>query len=234
MHQKFCALFGSVNLVQFVKAVFIFFIPKFLYNSIVTPFLPILRFELSPIPYTLTSFQSKAQQVITKNPFFSKKFLLLFPHRVTRIGNRESRTFFASNAHFRPISGREVLFRNAMKKQNTAFTLNFYLFTLYSSCLGVFVAEIQSIKNNKLCETNPISQKPKMKLTFYSTSDYENKSGFLPMGKQTQTNPILEGIHYCVPKSPIFLNLRIFLNNLFCLLFFELSEFFSKAFIEQS
>jgi hypothetical protein len=59
-----------------------------------------------------------------------------------------------------------------MKNQNTAFTSNFYLFILYSLCLGAFVAEIQlaaakpfgedgSIKNNKLCETNPIFQKVK-------------------------------------------------------------------------
>jgi hypothetical protein len=38
---------------------------------------------------------------------------------------------------------------NIMKKQNTVFTFNFCLFTLYSLCLGVFVA-------TKLCKTKPI------------------------------------------------------------------------------
>jgi hypothetical protein len=47
-----------------------------------------------------------------------------------------------------------------------------------------------SIKNNKLCKTNPISEKPKMNLNFYSTKDYENKPSLLTPGKQTQSNPI--------------------------------------------
>jgi hypothetical protein len=51
------------------------------------------------------------------------------------------------------------------------------------------VAETQSIKNNKLCKTNPISEKPKMNLTSYATGDYENNSRLLKMAKQTQTNP---------------------------------------------
>jgi hypothetical protein len=46
------------------------------------------------------------------------------------------------------------------------------------------------ITNDKLCETNPISQKPKMNLTLYMTKNYDNKSGLLTMAKQTQTNPI--------------------------------------------
>jgi hypothetical protein len=54
--------------------------------------------------------------------------------------------------------------------------------------------ELQSIKITKLCETNPISKKPKMKLTFYLTKDYENKSGLLTMEKQTQSNPILSTV----------------------------------------
>jgi len=51
-----------------------------------------------------------------------KKFLLLFSHRVTRIRNRESKTFFASNAHVRPINEREVLFLNIMKKSKSLFS----------------------------------------------------------------------------------------------------------------
>ena len=65
------------------------------------------------------------------------------------------------------------------------------LFIIHFSVLSVFsVAENLSIKNNKLCKTNPISKKPKMKLTLYPTKEYENKSGLSTMEKQTQSNPI--------------------------------------------
>ena len=37
------------------------------------------------------------------------------------------------------------------------------------------LGEYQSIKNNKLCETNPISEKPKMNVTSILTKDYENE-----------------------------------------------------------
>jgi len=46
-----------------------------------------------------------------------------------------------------------------------------------------------SIKNNKLCETNPIFGKPKMNLTHYSTNRYNNNSGLLTMQKQSQNEP---------------------------------------------
>jgi hypothetical protein len=61
----------------------------------------------------------------------------------------------------------------------------------FSSCLSAFVAETQSIKTTKLCETNPISEKSKMNLTYYMTKDYGNNSPLLTMAKQTQSNPIL-------------------------------------------
>jgi hypothetical protein len=48
-----------------------------------------------------------------------------------------------------------------------------------------------SIKNNKLCKTNPISEKPKMHLNHYLTRDYENKPPPQSLGKQSQTKPIL-------------------------------------------
>jgi hypothetical protein len=53
------------------------------------------------------------------------------------------------------------------------------------------VAEIQSIKNNKLCKTKPIFRKPKMNLSHYKTKDYERKLPPSTPGKQTQTKPIL-------------------------------------------
>jgi hypothetical protein len=48
-----------------------------------------------------------------------------------------------------------------------------------------------SIKNNKLCKTNPISERLKMNISRYKTGDYENKSPPSTMEKQTQSNPIL-------------------------------------------
>ena len=80
-----------------------------------------------------------------------------------------------------------VYFRNAMKKSSVHLCESVSNFSL---CLGAFVAGTQSIKNNKLCKTNPIPEKPKMNLTFYSIKDYENKSGLLTPAKQTQSNPI--------------------------------------------
>jgi hypothetical protein len=44
-------------------------------------------------------------------------------------------------------------------------------------------------RTTKLCKTNPISEKSKIKLNLYPTKDYENKSGFLKVEKQTQSNP---------------------------------------------
>jgi hypothetical protein len=52
------------------------------------------------------------------------------------------------------------------------------------------VAEIQSIKNNKLCKTKPISEMPKMNITHYLTSDYANNSDIPTLEKQSQTKPI--------------------------------------------
>jgi len=43
--------------------------------------------------------------------------------------------------------------------------------------------------NPKQTQTNPISEKPKMSLNFYSTKDYDNKTRFPAPGKQTQFKP---------------------------------------------
>ncbi len=53
---------------------------------------------------------------------------------------------------------------------------------------------IQSQSNPIKANTNPISEKPKMKLSPYSTKDYENKLTHRTPGKQTQSNPILSAI----------------------------------------
>jgi hypothetical protein len=72
------------------------------------------------------------------------------------------------------------------------------------------ITQYGSIKIERLCKTNPISEKLKMNLTFYSTKDYENKSGLLTPGKQTQSNPILSA-------SGGFVRLRrVYLKNQYC------------------
>jgi hypothetical protein len=78
--------------------------------------------------------------------------------------------------------------------QLSLFIIYFSVFSLPLQVVGrgvLSVAENQSIKNNKLCETNPISGTPKMNLTHYSTNRYDNNSGLLTMQKRSQTNPIL-------------------------------------------
>jgi len=89
-----------------------------------------------------------------------------------------------------------------MKKTKRRFPFNFSLFTLYSlRLLCFFVAETQlatakpfdedgSIKIERLCKTNPISEEPKMNLSGYKIKDCENKSPLWATGKQTQSKPI--------------------------------------------
>jgi hypothetical protein len=68
-----------------------------------------------------------------------------------------------------------------MKKQNTVFTFNFCLFTLFSLRLGGFMATSQ------LCKTNPISYSNKMNTTFLLTRNYEQ----MTMNREPlKTNPI--------------------------------------------
>jgi hypothetical protein len=111
-----------------------------------------------------------------------KKFLPLFSHRVTRIGYRESKTFFSINAQVRPTKGNVYYIRRIYNgywfsgNNNYSFThIPIYSFTF-------------------LCETNPISQKQKMNSNPYTTKNYNNKSGLLTIPKQTQSNPILSKV----------------------------------------
>ena len=55
--------------------------------------------------------------------------------------------------------------------------------------------------NPKQTQTNPISEKPKMNLNFYSTKDYDNKPRLRAPGKQTQNKPNSNPISP-PPKSP--------------------------------
>jgi hypothetical protein len=42
---------------------------------------------------------------------------------------------------------------------------------------------------NKLCKTKPISEMPKMNLTYYIIKDYERNLPLLMMEKQSQNEP---------------------------------------------
>jgi hypothetical protein len=53
------------------------------------------------------------------------------------------------------------------------------------------VVKNQSIKNNKLCETNPIFKNQKVSLNHYVTNNYDNNSRLQTPEKQSQTKPIL-------------------------------------------
>jgi hypothetical protein len=53
------------------------------------------------------------------------------------------------------------------------------------------VVEIQSIKNNKLCETNPIFRMPKMLVSAVVTITTNKKLRTMNSLKRTQTKPIL-------------------------------------------
>ena len=51
--------------------------------------------------------------------------------------------------------------------------------------------KIQSIKNNKLCKTNPIYEEPKIAVTLALITNYNELLTMNCYSKQTQTNPIL-------------------------------------------
>jgi hypothetical protein len=59
----------------------------------------------------------------------------------------------------------------------------------FPSCLGVFVAENQSIKNNKLCETKPISEMLKMVVRVVKTMTNNKKQRTINCQKQSQNKP---------------------------------------------
>jgi hypothetical protein len=62
----------------------------------------------------------------------------------------------------------------------------------------VRLSGVQSIKNNKLCKTNPIFRESELNLSYYITNGYGNKLPLLQMQKQTQfkpnSNPILPAV----------------------------------------
>ncbi|MFA5240123.1 MAG: hypothetical protein WC476_10530 [Phycisphaerae bacterium] len=56
----------------------------------------------------------------------------------------------------------------------------------FSLCLSAFVAGFQSIKNNKICKTNPIYKNRETNLTPYSTMTNNKKHRTMNYQKQTQ------------------------------------------------
>jgi hypothetical protein len=159
-----------------------------------------------PISYTLSSFQSETLVVGFLKSIFLKNFYS-FSHIELRESGIENQEPFLHQTRMFALLWERVYFRNAMKKQNTGFLFNFYLFTLLTplfrvsftlmgSAFGstaqydIRITQYGSIKIERLCKTNPISEKPKMNLNHYTTKNYENKSGLLTMEKQTQSNPI--------------------------------------------
>jgi hypothetical protein len=78
----------------------------------------------------------------------------------------------------------------------------------FSLCLGAFVAEIQSIKTTKLCETNPISQTHKMVVTAVMTMTNNKKQRTANFEKQTQFKPnqtqwIITALRSASPFIPV-------------------------------
>jgi len=57
--------------------------------------------------------------------------------------------------------------------------------------IHVYSVAVRSIKNNKSCETNPISEKPKMIVTAVHTMTNSKKQRTMNYSKQTQSNPNL-------------------------------------------
>jgi len=101
-----------------------------------------------------------AQQVKSKNPFFHNFFYFFNCNDLAKTAPPKTPKFSHQTRMF-ALLREGVCFRDAMKNETLVYllTFHFYLFTL---CLSAFVAEIQSIKNNKLCKTNPISRMPKL------------------------------------------------------------------------
>jgi hypothetical protein len=67
---------------------------------------------------------------------------------------------------------------------------------------------ITNYQLTNLCETNPISDIPKMTLSSYITRDYENKSGSLTMEKQSQNKPNQTQYPAVSKKNGVVLQLR--------------------------
>ena len=90
--------------------------------------------------------------------------------------------------HVRPIIEKHYVSILYETKFNKNKNLSAYSFD--GPALRSPQGEAGSIKNNKLCKTKPISEKPKMNLYSYTTKTYDNKSGLLTMEKQTPSKPI--------------------------------------------
>ena len=148
---------------------------------------------------------TRSSPKIRKNPkFFSTLptpyFIIIYTFSVFSFFSAAD-IFFASNTQVRPIIERHYVSRlNEIKKMlSETKTCPPFVWRIYPplrlaglprrSSDVVYRNEAGSIKNNKLCKTNPISEKQKMNLSSYTTKTYGNKSRLLTMAKQTQSNP---------------------------------------------
>jgi hypothetical protein len=86
--------------------------------------------------------------------FFKKFFNPFFHVELRDLSAAGGIEIFTSNAQFRPTKGGIISKRYEKTKHSFCFELLPFCFA--PLCLSVFVAESQSIKNNKLCKTNPI------------------------------------------------------------------------------
>jgi hypothetical protein len=122
---------------------------------------------------TSAGFNQKRSGLRAKIHFF-KKFLLLFSHQVTRIGNRESRTFFASNAQVRPINKREILFKILLKEAKVYLVSFITVLISVNLCLTSLLCLLWlKIGQSKITNYAKQSQFPKSKNIYNRNYDNE-------------------------------------------------------------
>ena len=98
-------------------------------------------------------FQSNAHVVRTKNPKIQIFFNCFVDNNLILILSEVEGQISHQMRKFALIRGARFFTKHYENSESQV-----RIFTLYSSCLGVFVAETRSIKNNKLCKTKPISR----------------------------------------------------------------------------
>jgi len=125
------------------------------------------------------------------------KFFYLFPHKHLQILTILKLPEFSTKCTSSPKLW-EGVFLLKCKPFRRLRTMNYkpqFLIHQFSNSLILSAfGETQSIKNNKLCETNPISEMPKINLTPCSTMTNNNKQRTTNYSKQSQSNPILSAV----------------------------------------
>jgi hypothetical protein len=99
--------------------------------------------------------------------------------------------------------------------------------------------ELQSIKNERLCKTNPISERPKMVVTLAITMTNNNKQRTMNYSKQTQSNPTCSELVEPISKGTGWLRLlyvekvRQFFERAARAFGVRPAEFFAKSYEER-